>query len=509
MWILKAINALARRRLGMPPTARVRTPPDAGTVVFAALSCGLFGGRTLEAQTGAVAAPSARAWPVAQAQMAPADSLAPGERLRAVMRRYGVTPLAQPERGDPAKVRLGQALFFDPILSGNRNISCATCHLPTAASGDGLALPIGEGGAGRGRSRDLGEAALVARNSPGLYNLGNPSMTTIFWDGRLQYDPRQGVFHTPEPMLNGRSPALPAYVDPLTAALAAQAMFPPTSSDEMRGQPGENEIADAGTNVQVWQLLMARLIGDGRGPATGESGIDAYRTLFAQAFPTTEPAELTFGHAAEALAAFEADAFVATESRFDHFLRGDDAALSERERRGAALFFGAAGCASCHSGPLLTDQRFHVLAVPQVGPGKRFPGEDLGRAEVTGRADDAYAFRTPPLRNVAATGPWMHDGAYDTLEGVVRHHADPVASALAFDADAFAGSPRPSADRDAARRRARLRALAGPRAIRGVALTEEQIGDLVLFLHALTDPASLDTGRLVPLTVPSGLPVHH
>ncbi|MCB0238120.1 MAG: hypothetical protein KDH08_05655, partial [Anaerolineae bacterium] len=110
------------------------------------------------------------------------------------------------------------------------------------------------------------------------------------------------------------------------------------------------------------------------------------------------------------------DAFTLLDSPWDRFLAGDDSALSTDAQHGALLFYGDAGCARCHSGNLLTDQEFHNAAVPQLGPGKgrQNPYIDLGRARETGNPDDRFAFRTPPLRNVALTGPWMHNGAFAT-----------------------------------------------------------------------------------------------
>ena len=98
-------------------------------------------------------------------------------------------------------------------------------------------------------------------------------------------------------------------------------------------------------------------------------------------------------------------------------------ALQPREVRG--FFFGNASCVDCHSGTLLTDQLHHNLAVPQLGPGKNpSTGLDVGRTLVTGDAADQFAFRTPALRNVAVTGPWMHNGAYSSLEDVILHHLE-------------------------------------------------------------------------------------
>lgn len=134
----------------------------------------------------------------------------------------------------------------------------------------------------------------------------------------------------------------------------------------------------------------------------------------------SRPGDLGFQHAANAIAAFESAAYTFLDSPFDQYLEHDNnnGALADDAKRGALLFYGSAGCANCHSGSLLTDQRHHNIGIPPVGPGKAPESPlDFGRARETGRVKDAYEFRTPPLRNVTLTGPWMHSGAYTTLRG--------------------------------------------------------------------------------------------
>jgi cytochrome c peroxidase len=143
---------------------------------------------------------------------------------------------------------------------------------------------------------------------------------------------------------------------------------------------------------------------------------------------------LRFQHAANAIAAYEMSAFTFTDSPWDRFLLGDDSALSTEAARGARLFYGKAGCSACHNGRLLTDQKHHNIGVPQLGPGKGDEApEDFGRGRETGLAKDMFAFRTPPLRNVSATCAWMHNGAYTTLEGTVRHRIDPAFALANYD----------------------------------------------------------------------------
>ena len=415
-----------------------------------------------------------------------------------------VLAVSVPQPESPALVALGRALFYDKILSGNQAISCATCHHPVAGTGDALPVSIGEGGSGLASNRQVGGGVLIPRNAPHVFNGGVAGVDSMFWDSRVRRDPVTGELVTPEPGLNGAAPALADHALPLTSALAAQAMFPVTSADEMRGQPGTNVIADAADNAEVWALLMARLVGTANGTV---GGIAAYRQLFQAAYPSVADFDdFTFGHAARAMAAFERASWTFLDTPVDRYMGGDMSAMSSGAKRGALLFCGKAGCAQCHGGPLFTDFQHHALAVPQVGPGKAAPSEDRGLALQTLDNADDYKFRTPALRNVALTGPWMHDGAFTTLEGALRHHLDPIASLLNYDASQLPAIFEPTVDTDATRTAARAAALS-PLLATPIGLTEAEVADLMAFLHALTDPAALNLLGDVPDSVPSGLPV--
>ena len=443
---------------------------------------------------------------------------------------------------DPAKVELGRLLFFDKIISGNRNISCASCHHPTLGSGDALPLSIGEGGAGLGRDRKVLShtpvLGRVPRNAQPLYFVGAKRYTRLFHDGRVEIDPQhvfKSGFWTPA------REQLPAGLDNV---LAAQAMFPVLSVLEMAGHKGENAIATAVALDQLdgpngaWELLARRL-----------RAIPDYVDWFKKAFPDiSEPSDISFVHAANAIAAFEAKAFRADNSPFDQYLRtGDSSVLPQAGRRGMALFYGKAGCASCHTGKLLTDHQFHAIAMPQIGPGKghgedtsywRASGfsdyvEDEGRYRVSFDNADRFAFRTPSLRNVELTGPWGHAGVHNTLEDVVRHHLNPVEALHSYDPNSLALSDLgPVIEKSGiastlifapinphrleafmlrdtwVQRTSPLRTrIAMANELPPTPLKDSEISDLVAFLETLTDPSSRDQQNLVPAQVPSGLPV--
>ena len=417
-------------------------------------------------------------------------------------------PLPQPlqnqdfyDAGQPsqAKVELGRKLFFDKLLSGNQNISCATCHHPFTGTSDGLSLPVGEGGQGLSvtRSADIIDER-VPRNSPALFNLGAKEFTVMFHDGRVEPDPSQ-----PSGFASPAGDDLPLGLDDV---LAVQAMFPVTSNTEMAGQVGENPIANAAAArdlTTVWALLTERL-----------SANTEYVALFQDAYPDIQNAnDITYAHAANAIAAFEAKSWRADNSPFDRYLKGDRRALSSAARRGMNLFYGKAKCDSCHSGVLQTDHQFHSIAMPQIGPGKGdgLNGyEDFGRERVTGNSVDRFRFRTPSLRNVALTGPWGHSGAYNSLEAIVHHHLDPQTALLNYDSSQLVLPSRfdlNAKDLEAYDDPAAYAAIAGSSELPQVRLRDSEVSDIIDFLHALTDPSSLDMRRDFPTSVPSGLPI--
>jgi cytochrome c peroxidase len=414
--------------------------------------------------------------------------------LRAALRTNGITPLAPLPAANSAQVALGRALMFDKVLSGNKDIACATCHHPLTHTSDGLFLSVGTGGTGSigGRSPGPGKP-FIPRNAPDLYNRGYAPFTRMFDDGRVELV--AGALATPA------GAALPAG---LTGPLAAQAMFPVLDRDEMRGQPGDldvngqaNELAAVadGDFAAGWTALQARLM-----------AIPGYVTLFQAAFPGVPANQLGFQHAANAIGAFEAAAFNTVNSPFDGYLHGDDAALSDSAKRGALVFYGRGRCVKCHAGNLLSNQNFQNIASPQLGPGKVAGGLDPGRGVVTGVAQEQFLFRAPPLRNVALTGPYMHNGAYVTLEAAVRHYSNPRVALATYDASQLSPVLQPTVHSSPADLSAVL-ATIDTRVDTTLDLSAAEVAQLVAFLESLTDPAAVDQTALVPASVPSGLPV--
>ncbi|WP_407943759.1 cytochrome-c peroxidase [Mangrovicoccus algicola] len=398
---------------------------------------------------------------------------------------------------DPAEVRLGQLLFYDPVLSGNREVACATCHHPRFGTSDGVSLGLGDGGIGLGPERRPDPGNLpeqrVPRNATALFNLGFPEFRVMFHDGRLEEDPGQpaGI----------RTPLGAEMVAGFDGVLAAQTMFPVLSPDEMAGHYGENEVSTA-----VRQGLLTGQDGAWARITARVAAIPDYRDGFAAI--GAEP--LRFTDIANALGAFIAVEWRADDSPYDRFLAG--VPLPPEAEAGRQLFEGKAGCSACHSGRFQTDHGFHAIAMPQIGPGKaaRFESgfRDEGRQRVTGAAEDAYRFRTPSLRNVTATAPYGHDGAYASLEAAIRHHLDPVGALMAYDLSRAVLPPLPGArDHMILTDPPETARIAAANELAPVALSDAEVAQILAFLDSLSDPSAI-AGRLgVPDSVPSGLAV--
>jgi len=406
---------------------------------------------------------------------------------------------------DEQQVELGRLLFYDKILSGNKNISCGTCHHHKHFGSDGLSLGIGEGGSGIGPDRQAGEGASrirrrIPRNAPALWNLGAKDIEILFHDGRLSASDDYGT--------GFNSPAEEWLPQGLSGLLAAQALFPLASRFEMAGGPHENSVARAAFDRidHVWPIITQRI-----------KAIPEYVELFSQAFEHIKAAsDIGIVDVANALAAFETTEWQSYDSPFDDYLAGDVQALNSIQKRGMDLFFGKAACANCHSGKLFSDQKFHAIGLPVFGPGRTRVHDpiprDTGRMAESDLLADSYRFRTPSLRNVELTSPYGHNGAYKSLSQIVRHHLDPekvrsswsTNDAILPDIDWLN-----SADlillhdkREMARYNAKLD-------LKPQQLDNSEVEALVLFLKSLTGKTARDTQSGAPLTVPSGLPVDH
>jgi cytochrome c peroxidase len=428
-------------------------------------------------------------------------------RVRSVATVLGLTgdPTTDrilPDINDP-KAQLGKKLFFTKGLGGDEDTACVSCHHPVLGGGDGLSLPIGVGAIepdliGPGRLHPSG-GPTVPRNAPTTFNTGLIDQT-MFLDGRVEsigktvgLNGNDGLgIVTPDSDTDADGAVLadPNAGDNLPTA---QSRFPVTSPEEMRGVVFPS--ADP-TNDEVRTELAIRLAG---------YNANAWGTEFNTVYG--DPS-ITYARIAEAIGEYErSQIFVNTP--WKAFMEGDDNAISEAARRGALLFMlptrvDGANCLSCHRGDNFTEEQFHVLGMPQIGPGKgdgTTGTDDFGRFRVSGNDADMYAFRTPSLLNVTETGPWGHAGAYTSLEAVIRHHLDPQAAfdSYVFDQldasiqiDDMLFNTQNALDKLAANR------AAGIASIQNVSLTDAQVNDLVAFLETLTDPCIKDRACLAP-----------
>lgn len=425
--------------------------------------------------------------PPSPARDAASQPVLAATQLRELALSRGFAPVPPKPFVRPELVKLGQALAFDPILGGNRNVACTTCHLPAFALGDARELSIGEGGEEFGPARTHPQGTFIARNAPPFFNLA--TMRHLFWDGRVELT---APGHVNTPAGNQVTPAMQRSFE--YGAISAIGMFPVTSRAEMRGLSG-NELADIpdDDNPAIWRGLMHRL---------GE--IPEYRRMFRNAYPGRSFDELTFADASNAIGGFLVAAGYSADTPWDRFLRGNNHALTPAQMDGANTFL-ALKCSTCHSGALLSDDGFHDVNVAQIGPGEGDGAslhDDYGRMRVTGNDADRYRFRTSPLRNVELTGPWGHDGAFRDLRSFVEHYSESDAKLLAFDPmtlDPLLQGTLQATAPDIVLQRDHL--------LDGVVLSPDVVDKLMAYLSALTDPAARDLTHMIPHRVPSGLPV--
>jgi cytochrome c peroxidase len=455
--------------------------------------------------------------------------------LSAALRRAGFTGQTEStlERrlGRPIDRRLaelGRLLFFDKIAALRGDNACAGCHSPTAGFGDTQSIAIG-----------IQNNNLVGRNRRGPRNqrrtptvVNTAFFPNLMWNGRFfapsdnPFDNSQGfVFPLPE-----GSTAFPAYDPVIKTLLAAQGHIPPTELVEVAGFAGtagtigpafdqfDDGIGQAVPlpdnsgfrNEPIRQALLTRL-----------NASPAYRALFAAHFADVRAGvPIDFSMFGRAIAEFEFT-LVMTDAPIDRFARGDRSAMRLPEKKGALLFFGAAGCVHCHavagrSNEMFSDFNMHVVGVPQIAP--QFgvgtgnvifdgPGadEDFGMEQITGDAADRYRFRTSPLRNVALQPAFFHNGAFTRLEDAIRHHLNVFESASTYDA-AAAG-----VDRDLRTRLGPVEPVLDridPRLASPMFLRADEFADLVAFVRTgLLDRRALPQNlcALIPASLPSGM----
>ena len=319
---------------------------------------------------------------------------------------------------DPRAVRLGQAIFFDAGFSGDGNVSCASCHGPMIGFTDGI--PLSE----RPAPPHAEPFITSTRHSPSLLNVAHHRW--FLWDGHADTLWAQAMLPIENPMELGGSRiefVRRVHEEPLYRA-AYERLFGalPPMDDQVRFPRGAAVDTPAWTNMNETDR---------------------------------EAVTLAFVNCAKAIAAYETQ-LRSTGSPFDTFVEGlreDDpdklAALTTEQQRGLKLFIGEAGCRQCHSGPLFTDFEFHNIGIPAGdGAPPSDPGRHQGirkvqssvfsangpysdepngrRARLTSSALQSAehwgAFKTPSLRNISRTAPYMHQGQFDSLDTVLNFY---------------------------------------------------------------------------------------
>ena len=271
------------------------------------------------------------------------------------------------------KTELGKLLFFDPILSGGKDVACATCHHPSSGFAENIDLSIGANAKGFSSHRAFlvpNDIPFVKRNSQTIINtafngisnegIGDVAFAPMFWDLRAK-------------------------------SLEKQALEPIKAFEEMRGHSfNESEVINK---------ILERLRNNSK-----------YQILFKQAFSEKEP--ISEENLSKAIATYERT-IIANNTRFDQYMRGDKMALSQKEIDGMMSFL-KSGCSKCHNGPMFSDFKTHILGVA-VNEKLRLVDDGFQKK---------HSFRTPSLRNLRFTFPYMHNGNLKTLQNVLEFYED-------------------------------------------------------------------------------------
>ena len=417
----------------------------------------------------------------------PGDPTAVAALVRQLAASRGIVPMPPKPHVRDELVRLGQALVFDKILSGNHDVSCMTCHLPAYATGDDKSLSVGAGGTGLGPDRQPPSGGFIPRNAPPLFNMA--AMKNLFWDGRVSADAHG---HVSTPAGAQVTAAMQRVFE--FGAISAQPMFPVTSRAEMRGNSGNELSAISDDDLPaIWAGIMKRL-----------GQIPEYREMFEAAYPGTRFDDMTFAHASNAIAGFIIDQYTFENSPWDRFLAGNDHALTPKQLDGAQTFL-TLKCSVCHTGATLSDDQFHNVAVPQIGPGEGDGAsghDDFGRMRVTGNPADRYRFRTTPLRNVELTAPYGHDGSVTTLRSFIEHYSQSYLKLQSYTTSLLVPALRNTLLANASAILAARDTL-----LDGVVFDDTITDELMQYMSALTDDAARNLSRTVPKRVPSRLPI--
>jgi cytochrome c peroxidase len=339
-----------------------------------------------------------------------------------------------PETNDEL-VMIGKNFFNSENISLNGDTSCQTCHLDKFGSADGIPNAVGVGGVGEGAERVKNYGAILPRNTLPLWGRGIENFDVLFWDGRVE--------KVEEYIFSQFGKDFPSN-DPLIVA----AHLPPVEIREMLVEDkfitdNKQERLNSAENVFSKLADKARLV-----------EAEAMQNL--ADFHNINISDVTYFHIAESIAEFIREKFAVQQTKFHKFVF-EDGSLTEDEFNGAMLFYGKGKCASCHSGPLLSDMQFHTIAFPQIGYGKNGFGIDYGKY------------------NTSHNFPYSHSGSVADLEEAVVYHFDPLRF---FDASE-------SNELDRVEYYKRL-SLATKSELLTVYLSKEEVDEIISFLKTLS-----------------------
>lgn len=314
---------------------------------------------------------------------------------------------------------VGKVIFERPVLSGDKDISCANCHIDKKALADGLPLSVGVGGVGEDKQRQESGGAVVPRNAFTLFARADARFTTFFWDGKVKLENNQ-IY----------SPIGEGFSMGFNSALSVAAVLPLLARDEFLGHSGpyDNnrhvELVESHyfqDKVHAQNIFIQERLSE-------SNDLDVRMLLDTLKSAGLSNRDLTLPVVGNSLASFirHKTANSCEPSRWERYINGDMAALSLEQKQGALVFYGKGRCGACHSGDLLSDMKFHSIGVPQGSQGPYMFGQDLGRAMVTHLTQDRYRFRTPSLIGVSKTTPYGHNGLFSSLEEVVKYHVSPI-----------------------------------------------------------------------------------
>ena len=283
-----------------------------------------------------------------------------------------IAPTDNPQ--SPQKIGLGKLLFWDPILSGGKDVACATCHHASYGYTDNLDLPVGPNGIGLANFRRFilpNDIPFAKRNTPTIVNTAFNGL-----DVNNNYDPS----------------IAPMFFDMRAKSLEIQCLGPMTTLEEMAGHQYNSALAIDSVIVRL-------------------NAIPEYIQLFKDAFGNDS---ITIVNIEKAIASFERS-IISNNASFDKYVRGDASALTSAQIQGMTAFQNS-GCINCHSGAMFSDYQTHILSVP-----------DNSKLPTDAGTNATYAFRTPSLRNLKLTAPYMHSGVFKTLDEVLDFY-DQVSS---------------------------------------------------------------------------------